>query len=47
MHPQQQMIKDQMDRKFGSPWHVIVGRAFAYEITYEVRLLGVLSVGAC
>lgn len=32
-----QMIKDQMDKKFGSPWHVIVGRAFAYEITYEVR----------
>jgi hypothetical protein len=30
------MIKDQMDKKFGSPWHVIVGRAFAYEITYEV-----------
>jgi len=32
-----QMIKDQMDKKFGSPWHVIVGKAFAYEITYEVR----------
>lgn len=30
------MIKDQMDKKFGSPWHVIVGRGFAYEITYEV-----------
>jgi hypothetical protein len=30
------MIKDQMDKKFGSPWHVIVGKAFAYEITYEV-----------
>jgi hypothetical protein len=30
------MIKDQMDKKFGSPWHVIVGRAFAYEVTYEV-----------
>jgi hypothetical protein len=32
----QQMIKDQMDKKFGSPWHVIVGKGFAYEITYEV-----------
>jgi hypothetical protein len=31
-----QMIKDQMDKKFGSPWHVIVGRGFAYEVTYEV-----------
>lgn len=34
-----QMIKDQMDKKFGSPWHVIVGKGFAYEITYEVRTL--------
>lgn len=34
------MIKDQMDKKFGSPWHVVVGRAFAYEITYEVRPAG-------
>jgi hypothetical protein len=33
------MIKDQMDKKFGSPWHVIVGKAFAYEITYEVSML--------
>ena len=31
-----QMIKDQMDKKFGSPWHVVVGKGFAYEITYEV-----------
>lgn len=34
-----QMIKDQMDKKFGSPWHVIVGRGFAYEITYEVGIM--------
>jgi hypothetical protein len=34
--PAKQMIKDQMDKKFGSPWHVIVGKGFAYEITYEV-----------
>jgi dynein light chain 4 len=33
-----QMIKDQMDKKFGPPWHVVVGRAFAYDITYEVRV---------
>lgn len=32
-----QMIKDQMDKKFGAPWHVVVGRGFSYEITYEVR----------
>lgn len=32
-----QMIKDQMDKKFGAPWHVVVGKGFSYEITYEVR----------
>ncbi|GAX74778.1 hypothetical protein CEUSTIGMA_g2225.t1 [Chlamydomonas eustigma] len=32
-----QTIKDQMDKKFGAPWHVVVGRAFAYEITTEMR----------
>ena len=25
-----------MDKKFGSPWHVIVGKYFSYEITSEV-----------
>jgi dynein light chain 4 len=34
-----QTIKDQMDKKFGAPWHVVVGRAFAYEITTEVRTM--------
>ena len=33
------MIKDQMDKKFGAPWHVVVGKAFSYEITTEVRAL--------
>ena len=31
-----QTIKDQMDKKFGAPWHVVVGQAFSYEITTEV-----------
>lgn len=30
------MIKDTMDKKYGSPWHVVVGQGFSYEITYEV-----------
>lgn len=34
------MIKDQMDKKFGAPWHVVVGRGFSYEITYEVSRQG-------
>lgn len=35
-----QMIKDQMDKKFGAPWHVVVGKGFSYEITYEVGTRG-------
>ena len=30
------VIKDSMDKKFGFPWHVIVGKYFSYEITSEV-----------
>lgn len=33
------MIKDTMDKKFGPTWHVIVGKGFSYEITYEVQQL--------
>ena len=33
------MIKDQMDKKFGSPWHVVVGKGFSYNMTYEVGLI--------
>mmetsp|Transcript_5449 Transcript_5449/g.9443 ORF Transcript_5449/g.9443 Transcript_5449/m.9443 type:complete len:107 (+) Transcript_5449:105-425(+) len=40
-----QMIKDQMDKKFGAPWHVVVGKGFGYEITYEVRNILYIFVG--
>ena len=26
-----------MDKKFGAPWHVVIGEGFSFEITYEVR----------
>lgn len=39
------MIKDQMDKKFGAPWHVVVGQGFGYEITYEVRNILYIYVG--
>ncbi|XP_065155612.1 dynein axonemal light chain 4 [Atheta coriaria] len=29
------MIKEQMDKKFGPPFHVVVGEGFGFEITYE------------
>jgi hypothetical protein len=31
-----QMIKEGMDKKFGAPWHVVIGEGFSFEITYEV-----------
>nr|XP_014706785.1 dynein axonemal light chain 4 isoform X1 [Equus asinus] len=29
------MIKETMDRKFGSSWHVVIGEGFGFEITHE------------
>uniref|UniRef100_A0A5F5PHK7 Dynein light chain n=1 Tax=Equus caballus TaxID=9796 RepID=A0A5F5PHK7_HORSE len=31
------MIKETMDRKFGSSWHVVIGEGFGFEITHEIR----------
>ncbi|KAK2544148.1 Dnal4 [Columba livia] len=33
------MIKEMMDKKFGSSWHVVIGEAFGFEITHEVKNL--------
>ena len=33
------MIKENMDKKFGSSWHVVVGEGFGFEITYETKNL--------
>eukprot|EP00753_Platysulcus_tardus_P003295 PLAT12360.2.p2 GENE.PLAT12360.2~~PLAT12360.2.p2 ORF type:complete len:103 (-),score=42.99 PLAT12360.2:68-376(-) len=32
-------IKEQMDRKFGSTWHVCIGEGFGFEVTYQQRNL--------
>ncbi|KAK9820517.1 hypothetical protein WJX72_011204 [[Myrmecia] bisecta] len=40
-----QMIKETMDKKFGSPWHVVAGAYFSYEITYECKNILYLYVG--
>ncbi|XP_037703929.1 dynein light chain 4, axonemal isoform X1 [Choloepus didactylus] len=32
------MIKETMDKKFGSSWHVVIGEGFGFEITHEVPL---------
>lgn len=32
-------VKEQMDKKFGSPWHCVMGEGFGFEITYELKHL--------
>ena len=36
---QVQVIKDAMDKKFGPPWHIVAGKYFSYEVTYEVSTI--------
>ena len=31
------MIKEAMDKKFGTAWHVVVGEGFAFEIAHESK----------
>lgn len=33
------MIKDEMDKKYGAPWHSVVGEAFGFEVTHECKNL--------
>ncbi|EFN59202.1 hypothetical protein CHLNCDRAFT_138129 [Chlorella variabilis] len=40
-----QMIKDGLDKRFGGPWHVVVGKAFAFQVTYECKHFLHLFVG--
>uniref|UniRef100_A0AC11BGK4 Dynein axonemal light chain 4 n=1 Tax=Ovis aries TaxID=9940 RepID=A0AC11BGK4_SHEEP len=39
------MIKETMDKKFGSSWHVVIGEGFGFEITHEVKNLLYLRGG--
>jgi hypothetical protein len=32
-----QVIKEQLDKKLGAPWHVVAGQHYAYEVTHECR----------
>ncbi|GMH40867.1 hypothetical protein BSKO_08771 [Bryopsis sp. KO-2023] len=40
-----QVIKEVMDKKFGSPWHVVVGKGFSFEITYAVQHILNMFIG--
>lgn len=33
------MIKEVLDKKFGSSWHVVVGEGFGFEVSYEIKNL--------
>lgn len=38
-------IKEAMDKKFGTFWHVIVGEYFGFEVTYETKNILYLFFG--
>ncbi|CAH0554455.1 unnamed protein product [Brassicogethes aeneus] len=33
------MIKEEMDKKYGPPFHVVVGEGFGFELSYELNNL--------
>jgi len=33
------LIKTNMDKKFGGPWHVIIGEGFGFDIVHQARQL--------
>ncbi|KAK7021796.1 Dynein light chain 4, axonemal [Halocaridina rubra] len=33
------VIKETMDKRYGATWHCVVGEAFGFEVSYEVRTL--------
>ncbi|GAQ80054.1 Dynein light chain type 1 family protein [Klebsormidium nitens] len=40
------LVKESMDKKFGGPWHCIVGEYYGFEVTHEVKnLLYVFAAG--
>ncbi len=40
-----QAVKEQMDKKFGAPWNVVIGENYAFEVTYEVKNLLYVFLG--
>eukprot|EP00055_Hartaetosiga_balthica_P014094 m.75612 g.75612 ORF g.75612 m.75612 type:complete len:96 (-) comp8487_c0_seq2:1057-1344(-) len=30
------MLKEIMDKKFGGPWHVVIGETFGFEVTHQL-----------
>ncbi|GBG27250.1 Dynein light chain, cytoplasmic [Hondaea fermentalgiana] len=33
------LIKSNMDKKFGGPWHVIIGEGFGFDVVHQARQL--------
>lgn len=38
-------IKETMDKKFGTHWHVVVGEGFGFEVSYETKNMLYLYFG--
>nr|VZI32965.1 unnamed protein product [Spirometra erinaceieuropaei] len=34
-----QCLKDELDKKCGTTWHVVVGEGYGFEVTYELNSL--------
>ncbi|CAG0891266.1 unnamed protein product [Cyprideis torosa] len=38
-HSAARMIKEELDKKFGPSWHVVVGEGFGFEVSHESKNL--------
>lgn len=41
-----QMVKENMEKKFGGLWNVVSGKSFAYEVTHGVQDMLLLYLGS-
>ncbi|BHF81714.1 Dynein light chain 4, axonemal [Sparganum proliferum] len=39
------MLKDALEEKMGSGWHVVVGQGFGYEVNYDKRFIMFMYFG--
>merc|ERR1712168_170299 len=38
-------VKEQMDKKFGAGWHIVIGEAYASEVRHELKSLLHMYIG--
>jgi dynein light chain 4 len=40
-----QLIKQGMDKKFGSPWHCFIGEGFGFDVSYQQKNMLLVYIG--